>query len=73
MALPALRQCIHDFCIHEPALNASIEALMNIMQATFLVLRSIPTVDNDILSNAHQIFCFLNEQYVSNEKVNANK
>ena len=60
MVLPALRKCIYGFCMHD---NASMEALMNVMQATFLVLQSIPTLDDDILSKAYQVFCYLYAQY----------
>ncbi len=45
---------------------------MNIMQATFLVLRSVPTLDDDVLSQAHEVFCSLNAQHfdeISSEKV----
>ena len=67
MALPALRRCIYGFCAHK--LNASMEALMNIMQAIFLVLRSIPALDVDMLPNAHQIFSSLYAQYFETEMV----
>ena len=35
---------------------------MNVMQATFLVLQSTPTLDEDILSKAHHVFNFLYSQ-----------
>lgn len=68
MALPALKKCIY---MHNPACNV-MEALLNVMQATFLVMRSAPTLDNDILSKGDQVFCSLYSQYfdeIPREKV----
>lgn len=60
MALPALKKCIYN----KPAYNASTEALLNVMQATFLVLQSAPTLNNEILLKGHKVFCSLFSRYL---------
>ena len=63
MAIPALKKCIYKFCVHKPAYNASMEALLNAMQATFLVLQSAPTLSGEILLRGHKVFCSLFSRY----------
>lgn len=69
MVLPALKQSIYGFCVHEPADHAVMECLMNIMQPLFIVLRSVSTLDEDTYSKAQQVFFSLCTKHIYSEMV----
>ena len=63
MAIPAIKQCIYRYCVHDSESNPSMEGLMNVMQSVFVVLQSSPILDESILSSGHKVFCSLFSQY----------
>lgn len=62
MSLPTLKQQIYD-SLSEFEDSAVREAMMNVMQATFVTLQSAPILDADILSKGQQIFDTLFSRY----------
>ena len=57
MSLPKLKDYIYRSFSPELGGNgAMLEAMMNVMQATFVVLQSVSTLDEKILKMGHKIF-----------------
>lgn len=66
MTLPTLKQYIYySFCVPEPGGSTAgvMEAMMNVTQATFVILQSAPNLDRDILSKGLQTFLTLFSRY----------
>ena len=55
------------FSLNPSECNKRMEAMMNIMQATFVVLQLVPSLDHDILSKGHQVFKALYMGYFSED------
>ncbi len=59
MSLPTLKQYIYS-CMDSTTL---VEAMLNVMQATFVTLQSAPALDRDILLKSQQTFFTLFSRY----------
>ena len=72
MCLPMLKECIYQSFSPECGENGVLlEAMMNVMQATFVILQSVPELNEEALSKGQKIFSRLfTHFFMKAEKVN---